>query len=65
MNYFPHTTPLRPVRPNSKSQASALDRDVLWNRPLFRAPALLIPQISLDDLPFTATRPVRVPVRRD
>ncbi len=36
--------------------APALKRDVLWGRPLFKAPALPNPRISFDPLPFTSTR---------
>lgn len=66
MNYFPHQSPsalpavksLIPVR-------QTLTRDILWNRPLFKAPALPNPRVAFDPLPFTATRPVAVRSRRD
>jgi hypothetical protein len=32
------------------------NRDILWNRPLFKAPALPNPRIAFDQLPFTAAR---------
>jgi hypothetical protein len=31
-------------------------RDVLWGRPLFKAPSLPSPRVSFDPLPFTAQR---------
>lgn len=64
MNYFPHPTPLRPALPATKSAAPAPTRDILWNRPLFKAPALMNPRVAFDPLPFTELRPVRV-TRRD
>ena len=59
MNYFPHPAPHRPIRSALKSLAplrQTLTRDVLWNRPLFKAPALPNPQVEFEPLPFTATR---------
>lgn len=64
MTYFPHN-PLKrvagvpaaslvPVRP-------AIMRDILWNRPVFKAPTLPNPRVALDPLPFTATRLSRHP----
>jgi len=62
MTYFPHnplkrravvsTAAFAPVRP-------AIIRDILWNQPVFKAPALPNPRIALDPLPFTATRITR------
>ncbi len=62
MTYFPHNTLKRlavtpasafaPVRP-------AFMRDILWNRPIFKAPALPIPRVVPDPLPFTAVRITR------
>lgn len=40
---------LAPVKP-------ALGRDVLWGRPIFKAPQLPHPRAAFDPLPFTATR---------
>ena len=59
MTYFPHN-PLRrhatvpaallvPVRP-------AIIHDILWNQPVFKAPALPNPRVAFDPLPFTAAR---------
>jgi hypothetical protein len=31
-------------------------RDVLWGRPIFKAPQLPNPRVVFDPLPFTATR---------
>ena len=62
MTYFPHNTlkrlatapvaSLAPVRP-------AIMRDILWNQPVFKAPALPNPRVVPDPLPFTATRITR------
>jgi hypothetical protein len=62
MTYFPHNSlkrlaaspiaTLAPVRP-------AIMRDILWNQPVFKAPALPNPRVVPDPLPFTATRVTR------
>jgi hypothetical protein len=59
MNYFPHNplrrrvaslaNPLAPLR-------QKLSRDILWNQPVFKAPALPLPQVTLEPLPFLANR---------
>ncbi len=59
MTYFPHNSrkravaipaaPFAPVRP-------AINRDILWNQPVFKAPALPNPRVVPDPLPFTAAR---------
>ena len=59
MTYFAHLSVKRP--PNSPagmlaSVRQVLNRDILWNRPVFKAPVLANPRIVLDPLPFTATR---------
>lgn len=67
MNYFPHPPAKRPALTAWKSLVAVrqtLDRDVLWNQPVFKAPALPNPRIVFDPLPFTATRPASVRVRR-
>ncbi|MDB6113189.1 MAG: hypothetical protein JWQ62_134, partial [Lacunisphaera sp.] len=53
MNYFPHNSPKR----RSASPAGvfapvrqAILRDILWGQPLFKAPALPTPRISIDPL---------------
>jgi hypothetical protein len=33
-----------------------LQRDILWGRPVFKAPELQNPRIIFDPLPFTAVR---------
>ncbi len=68
MNYFPHPSPLSPARAAVKALApvrQALTRDVLWNRPLFKAPDLPPASIAPGDLPFPAPTLARIPVRRD
>jgi hypothetical protein len=67
MTFFPqnpHQRPasapaavLAPIRP-------AQMHDILWNRPVFRAPALSNPRIAPDPLPFTANR-LTQPALRD
>lgn len=59
MTFFPHNPLLRPAAAKAASPVSvrpALKRDILWNQPVFKAPLLPNPRISLDPLPFTATR---------
>jgi len=49
-------TPLRsPSFPNLPAK-QAMMRDVLWGRPLFKAPDLPNPRPRLEPLPFTAVR---------
>jgi hypothetical protein len=36
-------------------------RDILWNQPVFKAPALPIPNVALEPLPLRATRITRRP----
>ncbi len=66
MNYFPHSTPKRPADPIGllASVRQTLTRDISWNRPVFKAPALPNPRIVFDPLPFTATRPAPIRVSR-
>jgi hypothetical protein len=56
MIHFPHnplkraaTQALAPVRQTFVS-------DVIWNKPVFKAPALSNPPIEIEPLPFTAAR---------
>jgi len=66
MNYFPHQPLKRSALPVVKSLIpvrQTLTRDILWNRPLFKAPALPNPRVVFDPLPFTATRPATARVR--
>ncbi len=68
MNYFPHHPRKRSAAPMAGLLATVrqtLTRDIEWNRPVFKAPALPNPRIVFDPLPFTATRPTPVRVRRD
>jgi hypothetical protein len=64
MNYLPHPLPERSAihavaQPGDGRQK--LPRDILWNQPLFKAPALPIPNIALEPLPLRATRITRRP----
>ena len=64
MTYFPHPPAKRPVTTPSGLLASmrqVLTRDILWNQPVFKAPALPIPNIALEPLPLRATRITRRP----
>jgi len=56
MTHYPQATKQRPgLRAGSLSAVSPM-RDVLWGRPLFKAPMLPNPRVVFDPLPFTATR---------
>ena len=64
MTYFPQHLPERPAihaaaQPGDVRQT--LPRDILWNQPVFKAPALPIPTIALEPLPLRATRITRRP----
>ena len=64
MTYFPHHLPDRPpihaiVQRDEVRQT--LPRDILWNQPVFKAPALPVPNIALEPLPLRATRITRRP----
>ncbi len=62
MTYLPHNPLQRPAATSATAFApvrSAIIRDILWNRPVFKAPALTNPRIAFDPLPFTATRITR------
>ena len=67
MNYFPH----HPFQPSGLPAVKSLipvrqtlTRDILWNRPLFKAPTVPNPRVVFDPLPFTATRPAPIRVRQ-
>lgn len=62
MTHFPHQQSLRTAAQPTGARAAAkpaLMRDVLWGRPMFKAPSLPNPRVALDPLPFTATRVTR------
>ena len=59
MNHFPHNPFKRsgsPAMPSLGSVRPKRLRDVLWGQPLFKAPALPIPHLPLEPMPFTAAR---------
>jgi hypothetical protein len=59
MTYFPHNPLRRPAVPAASAPAPGrqrFSRDILWNQPVFKAPALANPRIALDPLPFTGNR---------
>lgn len=59
MTHFPHN-PLKPRLavsvPAFAAVRPAVLRDILWNKPVFKAPALPNPRVAFDPLPFTAAR---------
>jgi hypothetical protein len=64
MNYFPHNPFKRSASPAEASLGSVRPkrlRDVLWGQPLFKAPALPIPRIPEEPMPFTALRITQKP----
>lgn len=54
MTHFPHR-PSRPAAPATGVQTPRRARDVLWGRPVFKAPQLNV-RPPLEPLPFTAAR---------
>ncbi len=59
MTYFPQRPSYRLTDSSAnslKQTKPALNRDVLWGRPLFKAPNLPNPRVVFDPLPFTAQR---------
>ena len=58
MTYFPHHLPPRPaihVIVQRSEVRQTLPRDILWNQPVFKAPALPIPNVALE--PFAPAQP--------
>lgn len=62
MIYFPHN-PLKRAAAAVAGVRQSPKRDVIWNRPLFKAPALPIPDVTIDPLPFMAGRVTQRPAR--
>lgn len=59
MTYFPAQARPRPAVLTAAALASmraTIQRDILWNQPIFRAPRLPSPRLALEPLPFRATR---------
>lgn len=58
MTFYPRQSKERPAESGRAPapQRKGLLRDLAWDRPIFRAPALPNPRVALDPLPFTATR---------
>ena len=64
MTYFPHNLILPPIDQSTGALGSVRQkttRDVLWGRPLFKAPRLPSPRVAVDPLPFAAARVTRRP----
>jgi hypothetical protein len=60
MTYIPPSSLQRHPLPAVKSLIpvrQTLTRDILWNQPVFRAPALPNPRVTPEPLPFLAARP--------
>ncbi len=53
-NSLPHAAAAKPAALGSVRQA--ILGDILWNRPVFKAPVLPNPRVAFDPLPFTAAR---------
>ena len=67
MTYFPHNYLERSASPAARAIAAvrqSIHRDILWNQPVFKAPALANPRIAFDPLPFTAVRVTQRSTRR-
>jgi hypothetical protein len=59
MTHFPTNSRKRPLAALAAAIApirDAMTRDVLWNRPLFKAPRVLNENFRPDPLPFMANR---------
>lgn len=59
MTHFPHKVRqprLVPLSGIHASVPSAPMRDILWGRPLFKAPSLPNPRVAFEPLPFLAQR---------
>lgn len=65
MTHFPRKPSQRPTGQPSESGRVALSRDVLWGRPLFKAPSLPNSRVIFDPLPFTATRITHRPAQQE
>ena len=66
MTHFPHKMTLRPADKALAAVGPVRQpdmRDILWDRPLFKAPALPSPRVALDPLPFTTNRLTRPPAQ--
>ncbi len=66
MTYFPQNPAKRlaasPAAP-AASGRPVINRDILWNQPVFKAPSLPNPRIAFDPLPFTSARTARRPAK--
>ncbi len=65
MTFFPHKASHRPAPTPPGSlvpMRPAMMRDILWDRPVFRAPTLPNPRVAFDPLPFTAARVTHRPL---
>lgn len=56
MTHYPQATKQRLAAKSGSTPLAQPVRDVLWGRPLFKAPMLPNPRVAFDPLPFTANR---------
>jgi hypothetical protein len=52
----PHLPKAFDAARSNPGSRSGRERDIVWDRPVFRAPLLPNPRIIFDPLPFTAQR---------
>lgn len=65
MTHYPHQPhPRRTSKAPAATPKPGLLRDLVWGRPVFKAPALPNPRVAFDALPFTVTRPAPLARRR-
>lgn len=55
MIHFPHN-PFKRAAAALVNVRPAHERDILWNRPLFKAPALPSPAVAIEPLPLADRR---------
>lgn len=67
MTHFPQKSPPRsaatPVHGPGATPKQGLLRDLMWGRPVFKAPELRIPRVAFDPLPFQPARVTAAPRR--
>jgi hypothetical protein len=67
MTHFPHHSLQRSASPAVRAFAAVrqnFNRDILWGKPVFKAPNLANPRVTPDPLPFTAARITRRAAQR-
>jgi hypothetical protein len=56
MTHFPQKLPSSLAKGSNAQPKQGLLRDLVWGRPVFKAPALPNPRIEFEPLPFQAAR---------